>query len=487
MADHIGEQFGNYQLTQLLGTGGFAQVYLGEHIHLGTEVAIKVLIGNAVDQTAQEMFEQEARALAGLVHPHIVRLHDFGTKPLPYLVMEFIKQGSVRNLYARGAIVPLAEVVSYVGQVASALQCAHDKRLIHRDVKPENLLIRAKDQIVLSDFGIVVAAHSGSSLRTVEVIGTVAYMSPEHVNGKPTPATDQYALAVVVYEWLSGTLPFVGASFMNVATQVLFATPDPLTQRAPGITPAINAVVMRAMAKDPKDRFASVTEFAEELEQAYRQSLQDMAKPNVHPGSGNTKGNMTTAIAIPGLPTQVLSFVPDHSAQTSAQVFVALTETEEEQAVHPSARPKHKLFSDLTRTARFLWSLSLEAFIAGSVSFVVLSIVMVYVVPLEAVAVPNTSSGPVFIVGIIVGWLAYLTYYALARPRVDSKGGLKRFFQQCKLRIVGTLVGLVLGSLVLVTLWTFVAYGWGGCIATSLVFLLIAVLVVGFASQNSSR
>src|SRR5579859_224560 len=174
MLDYSGTQFGNYRLLRLLGKGGFAEVYQGKHIYLGTTAAIKVLLANLREKDLQG-FLNEARIIANLRHPHIVRVLEFGlyADSIPFLVMSYAPYGTLRNRHPKGTVVPLASVVPYVQQVASALQYAHDGRLIHRDVKPENMLIGHNQEVLLSDFGIAVTAHSTLSQSKVSVGGTV--------------------------------------------------------------------------------------------------------------------------------------------------------------------------------------------------------------------------------------------------------------------------------------------------------------------------
>src|SRR5215469_11853372 len=218
MTDHVGQRFGNYRLLRQLGKGGFADVYLGEHVYLKTQAAIKVLqIQLAGENT--EFFLKEARTIAHLEHPHIVRVLDFGVEDnLPFLVMSYAPNGSMRSRYPPGTILPLEDIVSYVNQIARALQYAHEEKLIHRDVKPENLLLGRNNDILLSDFGIALVAQSASYQSTQGIVGTVAYMAPEQIQGKSRPASDQYSLGVVIYEWLSGRRPFYGA-FTELCTQ----------------------------------------------------------------------------------------------------------------------------------------------------------------------------------------------------------------------------------------------------------------------------
>ena len=266
MPEYIGRQLGNYRIIRLLGEGGFAQVYLGEHIYLKTTAAIKVLLANLPKNDLQ-VFLNEARIIARLRHPQIVRVLEFGIDNgnAPYLVMTYAPDGTLRNRHPRGSIVPQEKIVAYVKQVAAALQYAHDQRLVHRDVKPENMLIGRNNEILLSDFGIAIALHNTLSQNQTNISGTVAYMAPEQLQGKPRPASDQYSLGVVVYEWLCGSRPFEGSNFLQIAAQHLQTPPPPLHERLPYLSLEIEEVVMRSLAKEPTARFPSVQAFADAL------------------------------------------------------------------------------------------------------------------------------------------------------------------------------------------------------------------------------
>ncbi len=166
MSDHHVQRLGNYQLTRLLGRGGFAEVYLGVHSRLGMKAAIKILHTQLSGRDIDE-FQQEARVIADLKHPHIVRVLDFDVQDgKPFLVLDYAANGTLRQKHPRGARLPLDLVVHYAEQVASALQYAHDRRLIHRDIKPENMLIGDQGEVLLSDFGIATIAHSTFSMNT---------------------------------------------------------------------------------------------------------------------------------------------------------------------------------------------------------------------------------------------------------------------------------------------------------------------------------
>ncbi len=270
MGDHVGEQLGNYHLLRLLGRGGFAEVYLGEHLYLQNRAAVKVLHTRLSGEEAAR-FVTEARTLARLSHPHIVRVLDFALhEGIPFLVMEYAPGGSLRTRHPAGTRLPLDTIVSYVSQVASALQYAHDQRLMHRDVKPENMLLDAHEQVLLADFGLALltSTHPASTQAMDPALaGTAPYLAPEQVQGTPRAASDQYALGVVVYEWLSGQRPFRGTP-IEVALQHVSAPPPSFHERVPDLSPAVEEIVMRALSKEPELRFPSVQDFATALQHA---------------------------------------------------------------------------------------------------------------------------------------------------------------------------------------------------------------------------
>ena len=279
MADRVGQQFGNYRLVSLLGQGGYAEVYLGQHVRFNQQAAIKVLHAHLSGVEA-EHFQQEAETIATLAHPSIIRVLDFDVQEsVPFLVIDYAPNGTLRRRYPKGSLVPLPVIVSAVKQVGAALQYAHEQKFIHRDVKPENMLVGRRQEVLLSDFGIATIAHSTSSLSTSAegTSGTLAYMAPEQIEGHPRPASDQYALGVVVYEWLCGERPFEG-SVSELIAQHLSMPPPPLRERMPDIPAEVEQVVLQALAKDAKARFASVAAFASALEQASQRALTPTAQ-----------------------------------------------------------------------------------------------------------------------------------------------------------------------------------------------------------------
>ncbi|HEX6778959.1 MAG TPA: protein kinase [Ktedonobacterales bacterium] len=302
MPDRVGQQLGNYRLVRMLGRGGFADVYLGEHIHLETEAAVKVLHTQLADADIAG-FQREAQTIAKLTHPHIVRVLDFAVQDgVPYLAMDYAPYGTLRQQHAQGKPLSLETVVAYVKQVADALQYAHDQKIVHRDIKPENMLVDRRKELLLSDFGIAVVSQSSQYQTTQQMIGTVAYMAPEQIQGHPRPASDQYALAVVVYEWLTGARPFQGA-VTEVAVQQLVVPPPPLRDKMPSVPAAVEQVVLTALAKEPKERFGSMRAFANALEQASQiKAIADFSTNFITPSQTSAPPGQATPLLSPQTP-----------------------------------------------------------------------------------------------------------------------------------------------------------------------------------------
>ncbi len=267
MTNQVGQHIDDYRLIRLIGTGSFSEVYLGEHIVDRTLVAVKML---NVNQENWKEFVKEVGTTFRLKHPHIVNLLAFGMSPdeIPYLVMDYAPNGTLRQRHPKGTRLPLATLISYLSPLAQALQYAHDRRVIHRDVKPENVLIGQNGEILLSDFGIAVTAPIEQSLKTQNQGGTIPYMAPEQIRGKPQPASDQYALGIMAYEWLCGIRPFQGSTMWEIIDQHLFQSPPSLREMLPDLPPMVEACILKALAKDPCDRFATAQEFVTTLELA---------------------------------------------------------------------------------------------------------------------------------------------------------------------------------------------------------------------------
>jgi serine/threonine protein kinase len=284
----LGElQNGRYRSLDLIGSGSMGEVYLAEDTRIHRQVAIKVIRSEAIIypdsnsniNDASRLFEQEARTIAIFNHPNILPLYDFGEEKsgdisLMFMVMPFCPDGALSTwLRQRSSAGPLSprDTVHFISQAASALQHAHDRRIVHRDVKPSNFLIRGnrdnpnRPDLLLADFGIAkFAAGTTNTSRTIR--GTPAYMAPELWNGVPVPASDQYALAIMAYEMLVGRSPFHG-SLEQMMYQHIHGQPRPPSQLNPNLSPDIDTVFALAFAKRPEDRFMNISAFARALEQ----------------------------------------------------------------------------------------------------------------------------------------------------------------------------------------------------------------------------
>src|SRR5579859_6891577 len=265
----VGQQFGNYRLLRLLSVRKDTVLYLAEHLYLGTQAKLKLYFSRLL-QNDQQSFLTEAETLAHLVHPHIVRILEGGiTHDIPFLVMAPTTGATLRQQYPIGTILPLPTIIAVVKQIALALDYAHSQQVLHLDVRPENVWIGQNNDVLLSDFRMTLFSHNSRSESIKDVVATAAYMAPEQMQGRAVPASDQYMLGVVVYEWLCGSLPFLSQDYVKVARQHIYDTPPSLCERVPGLPASVEQVVMKALAKESTRRFPSVQAFADMLEQSY--------------------------------------------------------------------------------------------------------------------------------------------------------------------------------------------------------------------------
>lgn len=311
---------GKYRILGMLGEGGFATVYLGEHVYLRRVAAIKVLKIRP-DQTSHDLeeFLSEARIIASLKHPHIIDILDFDIteEDKPYLVMEYAPNGTLRSHYQNQRILEPETIFHHVKQVGAALQFAHDAKIIHCDVKPENMLVNAKDEVVLGDFGIAVVTHT--ALGTHDIVGTLSYMALEQLSGKPVPASDQYSLAIVIYRWLCGSFPFQGRSVAEMKHLQKNTLPRPPREINSNISPAVEWVILKALARDPRLRYSDMHTFVAALEYAIHAKkqhvvvvppepeIQQSAKKAAHPLPPTAQPHLSQAPTIPGTPPLYLS------------------------------------------------------------------------------------------------------------------------------------------------------------------------------------
>ncbi len=259
---------GRYRLEELIGEGGMAVVYRAYDLALNRPVAVKILRAQyGSDANFLRRFEREAQAAARLVHPNIVNVYDVGRDDgVHYIIMEYVRGQTLKHLILRHAPFRLEYAAYIVGQVAAALDYAHRQGLVHRDIKPQNILVDDQGVAKVTDFGIAKGLADVSLTEAGVGMGTVHYVSPEQARGEAaTPASDIYALGVVLYEMLTGRLPFDADNPIGLAMQHVNAPPPPPRQFNPDLPPQVEAIVLRALAKDPAQRYPSAGALAEAL------------------------------------------------------------------------------------------------------------------------------------------------------------------------------------------------------------------------------
>jgi serine/threonine protein kinase len=275
MATLTGKTLGKYQILERLGRGGMADVYEAYHARLDRHVAIKVLHPHLIEgQDFLARFEREAKAVASLKHPHIVQVFDFDfQEDLHYIVMELVDGGSLRgrleDLARAGTRMPQKDALRILADVASAIDYAHGRGMLHRDVKPANVLLDHDGDACLSDFGIARILSDTQFTTTGALIGTPHYMSPEQGKGLPlTKATDLYSLGVVLYEMLTGRAPYDSETPLGVIHKHIFEPLPSPRLACPDLPVAAEDVLVKALAKEPDDRFASAGQMLQALEHA---------------------------------------------------------------------------------------------------------------------------------------------------------------------------------------------------------------------------
>jgi serine/threonine protein kinase len=270
MAELLGSQVGRYRLTRLLGKGPAADVYLAHHVSLGMEVVIKWFRTPLTGDTDRERFFHEAHVLASLVHPAINRVfHGDVLDGSPYLVMTYAAAGSLRQCLRPVIFAPTSWIIACGMQAAEALQYAHDQQRLHCNIKPENLLLGPREEVLLADFGMIALPTHVSQHSTQGGAGSGVSIAPEQLQGNPCSASDQYALAAVLYEGLTGALPFQGSA-PEAAKGRLFP-PSPLQANMPTFLEDLQQVLQTALDKDPNKRFASMQAFAQALKRCQRE------------------------------------------------------------------------------------------------------------------------------------------------------------------------------------------------------------------------
>ena len=274
MGTMIGKLFDDrYRLERKIGSGGMADVYLAVDESLGRQVAIKILSDRyASDAGFVERFRREASAAASLNHPNIVSVYDRGeAEGTYYIAMEFLDGPTLKDEITRRAPLPEAEAIGYATQALDALDFAHRRGVIHRDVKPHNMVMNEDGRLKVTDFGIARAGNAQQMTEVGSIVGTAQYLSPEQARGHAVgPQSDLYSMGIVLYEMLTGELPFTGGSAVEIAMKQVSDTPPPLHEQNRLVSPAMEQVVMRALAKDPALRYSSARAMADELRRVGR-------------------------------------------------------------------------------------------------------------------------------------------------------------------------------------------------------------------------
>src|SRR3954452_4977040 len=252
-----------YRIVEELGRGGTSIVYRAEHVRLGRSAALKLLVPALGEADFRDRFLRESKLAASLDHPNIVPVYDAGEEDgLLYIAMAHIEGSDLRTLLAEEGRLPLRRALRIAGQIGSALDTAHGRALVHRDVKPANILVGPDASAYLSDFGVVKELTSGGATRTGSFAGTIESSAPEQIEGRDVgPTTDVYALACVLYECLAGRPPFHRESEVAVLNAHLHDTPPKLSRAAPELPPALDAVLAKALSKSPLDRYQTCAEF----------------------------------------------------------------------------------------------------------------------------------------------------------------------------------------------------------------------------------
>ncbi len=293
MPSLVGKQFGAYQITEALGSGGMATVYRAHQEKMGRDVVLKILSQNhADDPVFMQRFEQEARVLARLQHPHIVPVHDFGQiDDIPYIAMAFIDHGDLADVL-RERRLKLYEIGQMMEQIGDALDYAHGQGVVHRDVKPANILIDHRGNCLLTDFGIAkIITASAKPITVTGVIGTPSYMSPEQSTGEPLDGrSDVYSLGIILYEMITGQVPYKGDTPMAVMMMHLNQPLTPPRELVPTLPAPIEQVIYQALAKRRDERYATVREMTQDLRLALSKvQTEELSQVDV------TQANLTQA------------------------------------------------------------------------------------------------------------------------------------------------------------------------------------------------
>lgn len=267
-----------YQIIRTIGEGGMANVYLAHDTILDRDVAVKILRGDlADDEKFVRRFQREAISASSLSHPNIVEMYDVGEDDGQYyIVMEYVEGKTLKSLVKRRGALTLPEVIDIMLQLTSAVACAHDSYIIHRDIKPQNVLIKEDGTVKITDFGIAMALNSNELTQTNSVMGSVHYLPPEQANGSgATIKSDIYSLGILMFELLTGKLPFKGENAVEIAIKQMREKIPSVCEINPDIPQSIENVILKACAKNPKNRYDNVLEMHDDIKTALDEERKD--------------------------------------------------------------------------------------------------------------------------------------------------------------------------------------------------------------------
>ena len=300
---------GRYKVVRKLGTGGMANVYLAEDQELGRRVAIKMLDDrHAQDEQFVERFRREAKNAAGLSHPNVVSIYDRGqAEGTYYIAMEYLDGRTLKELIVARGPTPIPVAIDYARQILAALGFAHRNSVVHRDIKPHNVAVAPDGRIKVMDFGIARAGTSQMT-ETGSIIGTAQYLSPEQAKGAPVgPTSDIYSVGIVLYEMLTGSVPFTGDTPLEIAMKHLSAIPEPPSEQRPEVPHELDSIVLRALAKRPEDRYQTAEAMDADLARAARGQA---VAPETEEAATHVLSGVGAATAISAAPTEVVRRPP---------------------------------------------------------------------------------------------------------------------------------------------------------------------------------
>jgi eukaryotic-like serine/threonine-protein kinase len=353
---------GRYEDPQLIARGGMGEIYRAHDTTLGRIVAIKLLDDRfALDESVRQRFTREALAAARLSsEPSTVTIFDVGDwDDRPFIVMEYLPGGSLEDVLKRGGAQPPARVLEWLAQAAQALDHAHELGVVHRDVKPANLLLGEDERVRVADFGVASARGLDSLTQTGTIIGTAGYLSPEQASGhEATASSDCYALGVVAFELLAGSRPFQSSNATTEAADHVLAPPPSITERRPGLPPALDAVLRRAMAKNPQARYATCGEFVEALRDAFTRDAEPTRVMSVPVAPQRRGGFLLSLVLAMLLAAGILGAVlltrrhdnPQTLRVTITQRGTTVRETVTQPATPPPTPPKTATTTQQTAT-----------------------------------------------------------------------------------------------------------------------------------------